>query len=132
MMGNLVQALAKAQQRIAEEKAARPVYVRRGWNDALIVPLHFGDLQDLHWRSGISPYSPRPFLHGQVLCSRVQHREFAHSCEPRSAPHQILVCIARKDNARVVYEELAGRAPTGASISILPTSRAIDSRAHRR
>jgi hypothetical protein len=91
---------------------------RRQWSDSantLTVPLE--DLWDFHWRSvsgGVQTRSPRPFLHARMLCSSIPNGStFPHSCGHGPPPHDILVCVVKKDNDKAVYEHCAGHARTG-------------------
>lgn len=91
------------------EPAMTTVFVRRQWNDYRIAEVRPEDLRDPHWRmssGGVGKRSPRPVLHARMLCTAVQSGELAHSCEHGPPPHDILVCIVKKDNTRAVYAEL--------------------------
>ncbi len=81
------------------------VTVRRHWNDMNTIDVPMGDLWDFHWRSvsgGFGSKSPRPFIHARMWCSSIPEGSyFPHSCEHGPAPHAILVCLCKCDNAEV-------------------------------
>jgi hypothetical protein len=89
------------------------VYVRRQWNDWRIGGVRKADLQGLHWddvSGGIGRRSPRTMLYGYVWCDRVVEGEVAHSCAHGRGPHEIKVCVCKKDNSRALYRELEAQA----------------------
>jgi hypothetical protein len=88
------------------------VYVRRQWNDWRTGTVLFKMLRDLHWRreSGRArALSPRPFLHARILCDTLVSGEISHSCAHGTGPHEILVCIVKKDNP-AIFGEIKGLA----------------------
>jgi hypothetical protein len=78
------------------------VSVRRQWNDQRTIDVPLSDLWDFHYRSvsgGIQVRLPRPFLHARMLCTSIPDgSDFPHSCQHGPPPHEILVCICKKDN----------------------------------
>jgi hypothetical protein len=94
------------------------VTVRRQWNghDTLVVPV--SQLRDFHWRDlggGCGQRAPRQFLHARMLCTSIPDGSyFPHSCRHGPPPHEILVCIVKKDNTKPLYDaltDLVGRRP---------------------
>jgi hypothetical protein len=84
------------------------VFIRRQWPDHRVGSVKFDDLDDLHWdviSGGVAKVTPHPFIHGYVLCDRVQG-EIAHSCLHGQGPHRIKVCVVKKDNGPETYEQL--------------------------
>lgn len=86
------------------------VQVRRQWNSYDSGTVRAGDLRRLHW-SDISGSihnshgrSPRPMVHAQVNCDRVEGLAYSHSCVHGPPPHRINVTIVAKDNRREVMQ----------------------------
>ena len=88
------------------------VKVRRQWNDHRIATYRIADVHGLHWSEmsgGINARAPREFLSGYVLCDEMLGGELAHSCRHGRPPHQIKVCVTKKDNSKGVYATLLRR-----------------------
>ena len=86
-----------------------PVRVRRDWNDHRIGTVKWSDLRDSHWddiSGGEQNPTPQPFIHGYVWCDIVQG-DIAHSCAHGPGPHNIKVCLVKKDNSREVWGRLS-------------------------
>lgn len=97
----------------AKLSAETKVRVRRQWNDWQIIDVPLAALRDFHWRDtsgGVMARSPRPFLHARMWCTEIRDREFPHSCTHGRPPHEILVCIVKKDNPKAVVAELERQA----------------------
>ena len=92
------------------------VRVRRQWNDHQIGVVRWSDTRDPHWDSvsgGTQARSPQPFIHAYVMCNRVKG-DIAHSCAHGPGPHNIKVCLVKKDNSKEVWTrilELTGPKP---------------------
>ena len=86
-----------------------PVRVRRDWNDHRIGTVKWSDLRGPRWDSisgGEQNSTPQPFIHGYVWCDIVQG-DIAHSCAHGPGPHNIKVCLVKKDNSREVWNRLS-------------------------
>ncbi len=86
-----------------------PVRVRRDWNDHRIGTVKWSDLRDPRWDTisgGEQNPTPQPFIHGYVWCDAVQG-DIAHSCAHGPGPHNIKVCLVKKDNSREVWGRLS-------------------------
>ena len=86
-----------------------PVRIRRDWNDHRIGTVRWSDLRDSHWddiSGGEQNPTPQPFIHGYVWCDVVQG-DIAHSCAHGPGPHNIKVCLVKKDNSREVWGRLS-------------------------
>ncbi len=86
-----------------------PVRVRRDWNDHRIGSVKWSDLRDPRWDTisgGEQNPTPQPFIHGYVWCDIVQG-DIAHSCAHGPGPHNIKVCLVKKDNSREVWGRLS-------------------------
>src|SRR5215468_851714 len=92
------------------------VKVRRHWKSWQVGSVDLDSLPGLHWSrvsGGISIMAPQPFIHGYVWCNEIQG-EIAHSCLHGEGPHNIKICIVKKDNSSDVYKALlriAGEKP---------------------
>lgn len=91
------------------------VTVRRQWNGyAIAVPVTA--LRDFHvrqWSGGVQAKSPYPMLYARMWCTLIPEEDrpyFGHSCRHGAGPHEILVCITKKDNPRSLYKALRARA----------------------
>lgn len=83
------------------EAFGETVWVRRQWNDCRIGKVLLDDISGLHWTDesgGVRARAPRPFLHGYIMCDRILEGEISHSCSHGYGPHEIKVCIVKKDN----------------------------------
>lgn len=86
-----------------------PVRVRRDWNDHRIGTVEWSDLRVPRWDSvsgGEQKFTPQPFIHAYVWCDLVQG-DIAHSCAHGPGPHNIKVCLVKKDNSREVWNRLS-------------------------
>lgn len=86
-----------------------PVRVRRDWNDHRIGTVKWSELRDPRWDTisgGEQNPTPQPFIHGYVWCDLVQGN-IAHSCAHGPGPHNIKVCLVKKDNSREVWSRLS-------------------------
>jgi hypothetical protein len=85
------------------------VTVRRQWNDWKTGTVAADKLRDFHWRSssgGVGAASPRPMLYARMFCDSLLSGEIGHSCAHGPGPHDILVCIVKKDNPKI-FDDLA-------------------------
>ena len=85
------------------------VRVRRDWNDHRIGTVKWSDLRDPRWDNisgGEQNPTPQSFIHGYVWCDIVQG-DIAHSCAHGPGPHNIKVCLVKKDNSREVWGRLS-------------------------
>ena len=93
----------------AESGEDAPVRIRRDWNDHRIGTVKWSDLRDPRWDSisgGEQNPTPQPFIHGYVWCATVQG-DIAHSCAHGPGPHNIKVCLVKKDNSREVWSRVS-------------------------
>lgn len=92
------------------------VSIRRQWNDHRVAETDFDNLDSFHWSAvsgGVFKKSPQPFIHAYVSCDQIDG-EIAHSCIHGPCPHNIKVCIVKKDNSIQTLEkilEMAGPKP---------------------
>jgi len=80
------------------------VTVRRQWSSYLSADYLLDDVDDLHWSDvtgGINVRTPRPFIHGYVLCTQMIRGDLDHSCAHGPPPHRIKVCLVKVDNKRL-------------------------------
>lgn len=80
------------------------VDVRRHWNDYVTGTVALRDLRDFHWRresGGVNKSSPRPMLYARMWCDALIDGGVSHSCRHGEGPHQILVCITKRSNAKI-------------------------------
>ena len=124
MLGTVVGLLARAlftlitlvRQRGRRLADGTSVWVRRDWNDHRVGAISWSDLRDPRWdriSGGEQNHTPQPFIHAYVWCDRVKG-DIAHSCIHGPPPHNIKVCLVRKDNSNQVWArllELAGPKP---------------------
>ena len=93
----------------AESGDNSPVRIRRDWNDRRLGTVRWSDLRDPRWDSisgGEQNPTPQPFIHGYVWCDRI-HGDIAHSCAHGRGPHNIKVCLVKKDNSREVWRRVS-------------------------
>jgi len=79
------------------------IKIRRQWNSYRIATTLLEYLEKFHWDNvsgGVCKRSPQYFLHAKVLCTTIVG-DFDHSCEHGPPPHEIKVCIVKKDNKEV-------------------------------
>lgn len=82
------------------------IYVRRQWNDWRVGKVRFNDLQGFHWdwcSGGVMAPAPQPFIHAYTSCDCI-NGEIAHSCAHGEGPHDIKVCVVKKDNKPSTFE----------------------------
>jgi hypothetical protein len=94
-------------------EATDEVVVRRQWNDWRAAGYRLEDVLDIHWdvmSGGIRQRAPRRFLYAYVDCAAMIDGEIAHSGIHGPCPHQIKVCILKKDNDPRVFKLLVERA----------------------
>lgn len=85
------------------------VHVRRDWNDHRVGTVRWADLRNPRWDTvsgGEQNRTPRPFVHAFVWCTLV-NGDIAHSCIHGPPPHDIKVCLVRKDNSQEVWRRLS-------------------------
>ena len=93
----------------AESGEDAPVRIRRDWNDHRIGTVKWSDLRDSHWDNisgGEQNPTPQPFIHGYVWCDIIKG-DIAHSCAHEPGPHNIKVCLVKKDNSREIWGRLS-------------------------
>ncbi len=86
-----------------------PVRVRRDWDDNRIGAVRWSDLRGPRWDTvsgGEQNRTPQPFIHAFVWCDLVEG-DIAHSCIHGPPPHDIKVCLVRKDNSSDVWSRLS-------------------------
>lgn len=84
------------------------ITVRRQWNDYRQAEISLDDISGLHWSNfsgGVRAPSPHTMIYGYVSCTDVQG-DIGHSCMHGEAPHNIKVCVVKKDNSNEVYKIL--------------------------
>ena len=84
------------------------VRIRRDWNDHRIGTVQWSDLVNPRWdivSGGTQTRTPQPFIHAYVWCNKVRG-EIAHSCAHGPGPHNIKVCLVKKDNTKEVWNYL--------------------------
>ena len=88
------------------------VVVRRQWNAWKKGKVAIDRMWGFHWRStsgGVGARSPRPMLYAKISCDSLLDGEIDHSGIHGPCPHEILVCIVKKDNPKI-FDALASRA----------------------
>lgn len=96
-----------------DEPEVPTVWVRRHWNDSLGALYRLDDVTNWHWTDvsgGVQTRSPRPFLHGYVMCDAMLDGDLSHSCRHGPPPHRVKICFVQKDNSRWLFEEVKRRA----------------------
>jgi hypothetical protein len=84
------------------------VIVRRQWNDWRRASFPYDSISHLRWDNisgGAQVRAPQYFLHGYVYCNEMIDGEIAHSCTHGPGPHEIKVCVLKKDNLKI-YDKL--------------------------
>jgi hypothetical protein len=84
------------------------VQIRRQWNHWEIAKAELEDIENLHWgfiSGGVKAPTPQYFIHGYIMCDRIQGEFSSHSCRHGKGPHNIKVCLTKKDNIEN-WEEL--------------------------
>ena len=93
------------------------VRVRRQWNDKRIGAVRWSDLANPRWdviSGGTQVRSPQPFIHAYVYCDKVKGH-IAHTCNHGPGPHNIKVCLVKKDNSKEVWDylmKIVGKKPS--------------------
>lgn len=90
------------------------VYVRRQYDDYRIAKYYFKDVWDIDWddeSGGVHTKSPGYLLYGYVKCNGMIEGEIAHSgalgvANHGPCPHDIKVCILKKDNDPEVIKHI--------------------------
>lgn len=89
------------------------VWVRRQPDDWRKAKYRLTDIRGIHYSSltgGVGKGTPRPFLFGYVRCDGMLEGEVAHSATHGPCPHDIKVCIVKKDNSGRVIAALQDEA----------------------
>ncbi len=84
------------------------VQVRRDWNDHRVGRVQWSDLENPRWDTvagGTQVESRQPFIYAYVSCDKVRG-DIAHSCTHGPPPHNIKVCLMKRDNSRDVWNRL--------------------------
>ncbi|SCM82556.1 hypothetical protein KL86SPO_50327 [uncultured Sporomusa sp.] len=71
------------------------------------------DLHNLRWDTisgGFQARQPSVYLFGTVCCTKIIAENFGHSGLHGPCPHDIKVCITKKDNLPKIYTQLAAQA----------------------
>jgi hypothetical protein len=87
------------------------IIVRRRWDDrqsARVAADHLRELAIKNQPGGICGPIPRPFLFARVWCDHLIDGADIHTCDPRSAPHELELCVLERDNADL-YATLRAR-----------------------
>jgi hypothetical protein len=87
------------------------IIVRRRWDDpqsARVALQHARELAIKDQPGGICGPIPRPFLFARVWCDHLIEGADIHTCDPRSAPHELELCVLERDNPDV-YATLRAR-----------------------
>ena len=98
---------------MSNEQAGDFVVVRRHWNDWRLARYRLEDIWNVRWDTtsgGAQVPAPQPFLHGYVQCDAMVEGELSHSCMHGDGPHNIKVCVVKKDNPLNVYNRLVEQA----------------------
>jgi hypothetical protein len=80
------------------------VTVRRRWDDpesARVELEHAREFAIKDRPGGICSPIPRPFLYARVWCDHLIEGAAIHTCDPRSAPHELELCVLERDNPDV-------------------------------
>ncbi len=95
-------------QRFAAYQASEKVYIRRHWNDHKIGAVPLESLSGLHWGTisgGVQKRAPRAFIYGHISCTNVEG-EIGHSGIHGPCPHEIKVCLVKKDNEATTWNRV--------------------------
>lgn len=87
------------------------VWVRRQWDGHDGAAYRLADVSGFHMSStgairNFRGSSPRPMVHGYVMCDAELEGELAHSCEHGPPPHNVNVTIVAKDNTAAVMRHV--------------------------
>jgi hypothetical protein len=80
------------------------IIVRRRWDDpqtARVALQHARELAIKNQPGGVCSPIPRPFLFARVWCDHLIEGADIHTCDPKSAPHELELCVLERDNADV-------------------------------
>jgi hypothetical protein len=83
------------------EKLSPMVIVRRRWNDPQSGRVPLTALRELVVKNdpgGVCSPIPRPFPYARVWCDQLIDGHGIHACDPATAPHELLLCVAEGDN----------------------------------
>lgn len=89
------------------------VTVRRQWNSWRRGGVALAKLSGLHWGTisgGVGSRAPQPFVFGYVACSEIDGK-IDHSCAHGEGPHNIKVCLVKRDNQTIWNKVLALAGP---------------------
>ena len=78
------------------------IVVRRRWDDpefASVAIQHARELTIRDQPGGICSPVPRPFLFARVWCDHLIAGAAIHTCDCRTAPHELELCVLERDNA---------------------------------
>ena len=84
------------------------IVIRRNPTDWRRGTVEFSKIENLRWSTvsgGVKVSSFQPFIYGYAWCTDIDE-DIAHSGIHGECPHQIKVCVVRKDNASDVYKKL--------------------------
>jgi len=79
----------------------------------LIASYPLDSIRRPHWSDvsgGVYARAPQPLLHAYVMCDEMLEGEIDHSGEHGPCPHEIKVCIVKKDNDPEIYDEVKSAA----------------------
>lgn len=98
---------------MTENSEEKFIWVRRQWNSWRKAKYRLSDVQNVRWDTfsgGVYAPTPQPFLHGYVWCDGYLEGELDHSCGHGDYPHNIKVCIVKKDNNPAIFKLLVEQA----------------------
>jgi hypothetical protein len=104
------------------------IIVRRRWDDtesARVALQHARELAIKNQPGGICGPIPRPFLFARVWCDHLIEGADIHACDPRSAPHELELCVLERDNPDV-YAALRARATLNTIAKVSASSSLMD------
>ena len=83
------------------------VRVNSAWDSWHSAEVRLADLRDLHW---LQPdHAPHRLLHGFISCTDIVSGDLAHTCDHRSLPHSLRVCVLKRHAIPEAYGELVRR-----------------------
>jgi hypothetical protein len=77
------------------------VTVRRRWNDPQSARVPLAALREWAIKNdpgGICAPIPRPFPYARVWCDQLIDGRAIHACDPKTAPHELQLCMLETDN----------------------------------
>ena len=89
---------AEARTVSAEQMDEKLVTVRRQWNSEMSATYRLQDVHNVHWDDTSSGVLAGYFLHAHARCDSMLEGELDHSGTHGPCPHEIKVCIVKKDN----------------------------------